>query len=150
MTLTYPFDTSLDHAQMAKFYQRIRSSPPSAPSSASSSGSSATLRLKKERWELEALYIHPQYQRRGYGVEALRWGIEIASQEKVEIWVWSTSAGKRVYLKSGFEIVGRIGFEDLLEAQRTLGSGDGSGGKLERDRDGEGEAIWVMVWRPPE
>src|SRR5438067_1371747 len=80
MTITYPFDPSINHTHMSNFQHRIRSSPSPFPSG-------QKLTLPKERWELEALYIAPQYQRNGYGMEALNWGIETAKKEGVEVWV---------------------------------------------------------------
>ncbi|RAO72799.1 uncharacterized protein BHQ10_008811 [Talaromyces amestolkiae] len=112
---------------MNNFQHRIRSPLPSGQK----------ISLPAERWELEALYIAPQYQRQGYGMEALKWGLETAKEEGVEIWVWSSDAGKRVYEKAGFEGVGRIGFGDLVSSCRKVVE-DG----------GEGEvAVWVMRWR---
>jgi GNAT superfamily N-acetyltransferase len=133
MTITYPFDTSIDHTHMSNFRQRIRSAPSPLPNN-------QKVTLPKERWELEALYIAPEYQRRGYGMEALNWGLETAREEGVEVWVWSSNAGKRVYERAGFEVLGRIGFGDLLS---DTNKEDGDGGGVE----GEDVAVWVMRWR---
>lgn len=73
----------------------------------------------KERWELEAMYIHPVYQRRGYGTQALEWGVQRALHESVRIWVWSTEAGKPLYLKNGFVEVGRVEFSSMIPGTAT-------------------------------
>ncbi|KAF3397488.1 hypothetical protein DPV78_007960 [Talaromyces pinophilus] len=132
MTLTYPFDPSVNHTHMSNFQHRIRSAPSPFPSG-------QKLTLPKERWELEALYIAPQYQRKGYGMEALKWGIETAKREKVGVWVWSSDVGRKLYEKAGFEGLGRIGFGDLLSSDT----------KKEEDDAGEDDevAVWVMRWR---
>ncbi|KAE8547882.1 hypothetical protein EYB25_009675 [Talaromyces marneffei] len=140
MTLTYPFDTSINHTHMTNFQRRVRTAPSPLPSG-------QKLKLPRERWELEALYIAPDYQRRGYGMEALKWGLDVAREEGVDVWVWSSDSGKKVYEKGGFEAVGRIGFGDLLsDATLTNKNNDDSVG--DGDGDGDGEvAVWVMVWR---
>jgi Acetyltransferase (GNAT) family len=139
MTITYPFDTSINHTHMAKFQQRIRSRSPQHHQHSHRRPTPA-----KERWELEALYIHPQHQRHGYGSLALQWGIETARKEDVEIWVWSTQAGKRLYLNSGFEIVGRIGFEDLVAIDDISFDGET---RQQEERLEEGTAVWAMIWK---
>lgn len=139
MTLTYPFDTSINHSHMSNFQHRIRSAPSPLPSG-------QKLTLPKERWELEALYIAPQYQRQGYGMEALKWGIGVAKEEGVEIWVWSSDAGRKVYRKAGFEVLGRIGFGDLLSSN-TDDKRDGEGGTTREDKEEDEVAVWVMRWR---
>ncbi|EED13884.1 conserved hypothetical protein [Talaromyces stipitatus ATCC 10500] len=123
MTLSYPFDRSINHTNMTKFHHRIHSCPSPLP---------ANHKLPRERWELEALYIAPSHQRQGYGIEALSWGINVAKEERVEIWVWSSDSGRRLYEKGGFEVLGRIGFGDLLDNSITQDSEVG---------------VWVMVWR---
>lgn len=70
-------------------------------------------------------------------MEALSWGIGVARQEKVEIWVWSSDAGKRVYENAGFEVLGCIGFGDLLAS-------------ISNDGNGDEVTVWVMVWRDKE
>lgn len=137
MTITYPFDSSINHAHMSQFQHRIRSAPCPFPNG-------QKLTLPRERWELEALYIAPEYQRKGYGMEALTWGVGVARDEKVEVWVWSSDAGKRVYEKAGFEGLGRIGFGDLLSPLLLHQEDSSNNGK-------EGEvAVWVMRWRDRE
>ena len=143
MTLSYPFDTSINHPHMSNFQHRIRSAPspllsPSSSSSCSSPDRQAKLTLPCERWELEALYISPEHQRKGYGTEALTWGLNMAREEKVQIWVWSSDAGKPAYQKVGFEVLGRIEFGDLLVD--TIDTTDAAS-------DGSKEvAVWVMRW----
>lgn len=138
MTFTYPFDTSINHPHKTKFIQRIRRAPTSL--------SPPHEKLPRERWELEALYISPSHQRRGYGTEALLWGQKVAQEENVEIWIWSSDAGKSLYLKGGFEVVGRIEFGDIV-----LGSSAVSLRECERNMSGdeddcESPNIWIMVW----
>lgn len=87
---------------MVQFMSHIKTGPSPDPS-------------EKERWELEAMYIHPLYQRRGFGGKALEWGLERARQEQVRIWVWSTDAGKPLYLKNGFNEVGKVDFGGMVD-----------------------------------
>lgn len=99
---------------MLEFVKKLKTGPCPAPSD-------------KERWELEAMYIHPLYQRRGFGGKALEWGVERARQEEVRIWVWSTDAGKGLYLKNAFDEVGRVDFGGMIP-------------------NSDGVTVTVMVW----
>ncbi|CRG82933.1 hypothetical protein PISL3812_00280 [Talaromyces islandicus] len=107
LSIRYPFDSSIDRHRMAQFVNRLKSGPCPEPS-------------EKERWELEAMYIHPLYQRRGFGGRALQWGVERALQERVRIWVWSTDAGKPLYLKNGFDEVGKVDFGDIIHHSEAV------------------------------
>jgi GNAT superfamily N-acetyltransferase len=114
LSIKYPFDSSIDRPRMVQFMRHLKTGPSPGPS-------------EKERWELDAMYIHPLYQRRGFGGKALEWGIERAQQEDVRIWVWSTDAGKTLYLKNGFAEVGRVDFGGMIP-------------------DSAGVTVSVMVW----
>jgi hypothetical protein len=81
-------------------------------------------------------------------MEALSWGLEIAREENVEVWVWSSDQGKGLYEKAGFEGLGRIGFGDLLSDATTTTPTTPTNNKDESGKGGEEVAVWVMVWRP--
>lgn len=74
--------------------------------------------------------MHPQYQGRGIGATLLRWGLEKAQEAGLEAYLESTSAGRALYRKNGFEHIEELDI-DL-----------GQWGAPEPIR------VWVMKWQP--
>ncbi|KAL3477637.1 acyl-CoA N-acyltransferase [Aspergillus californicus] len=60
------------------------------------------VRMRK-RFELDALYVHPDYQRRGVARGLLEWGIAEAERLGLPVYLEATVAGRPVYERSGFE-----------------------------------------------
>ena len=52
--------------------------------------------------------MHPHYQRRGFGADLARWGVELASLEGYAQGVHATKVGQKVYKQVGFEEVGTL------------------------------------------
>jgi GNAT superfamily N-acetyltransferase len=61
------------------------------------------------------MYIHPRYQRRGYGTQALRWGLDQATRERVPVLAKSTSQGYRLYHQAGFQSIKKLDFGGLFD-----------------------------------
>ena len=65
--------------------------------------------LKGKRHALMAtLVVSPEYQRCGVGKALLEWGLNKCDQEKLECWIDATDEGKGLYLKHGWEEVGKL------------------------------------------
>jgi GNAT superfamily N-acetyltransferase len=56
----------------------------------------------RESWELNGMYVSPDWQRRGVGNMLLQWGLERAAGEYVPIVCKSTSVGVYFYEHAGF------------------------------------------------
>lgn len=54
--------------------------------------------------DLDLLAVHPSFQGRGLASKLLRWGLECADEEGVEVFLTSSPDGRRLYEKYGFEI----------------------------------------------
>ncbi|KAF3921873.1 hypothetical protein AA313_de0209924 [Arthrobotrys entomopaga] len=52
---------------------------------------------------LNILVVDPKYQRRGIGEALVRWGVNKAIKENIPSTLEASRAGKKVYLKCGFE-----------------------------------------------
>ncbi|KAL4866235.1 hypothetical protein BDV12DRAFT_138390 [Aspergillus spectabilis] len=59
----------------------------------------------RKRVELEGLFVHPEYQRRGIARELLQWGLEEAEKLGLEVYLEATPAGRPFYSRCGFETV---------------------------------------------
>ncbi|KAL4739960.1 acyl-CoA N-acyltransferase [Aspergillus similis] len=59
--------------------------------------------MLRKRVELEALLVHPDYQRKGIAKRLLAWGIEEAERLGIDTWLEATEQGRPVYEKSGFQ-----------------------------------------------
>ncbi|KAL3443400.1 hypothetical protein BJX65DRAFT_199540 [Aspergillus insuetus] len=63
------------------------------------------------RIELDVLYVHPDYQRRGIASDLLKWGFEKSEQLGLPIYLEATAEGRPVYERYGFETVKVQGFD---------------------------------------
>ncbi|KAJ5900014.1 Acyl-CoA N-acyltransferase [Penicillium taxi] len=52
---------------------------------------------------LDILGVHPSYQGRGLAGKLLRWGLERADEQGVEVYLNATPSGRPVYAKHGFQ-----------------------------------------------
>ncbi|KAJ5183801.1 hypothetical protein N7492_001417 [Penicillium capsulatum] len=57
----------------------------------------------RPHYYLEILGVHPNYQRRGLASRLLKWGLERADQDGVEVYLSSSPEGKPMYEKYGFQ-----------------------------------------------
>ncbi|KAH8703801.1 hypothetical protein BGW36DRAFT_404116 [Talaromyces proteolyticus] len=115
------WDSSISISRLAQYIQRLYTAPPRA-----------ALGIPDERWDIEAIYVLPHHQRRGFGTTLLRWVIDRAVEEGVQMCVWSTEAGRALYLNAGFTEVGTIDFTDMREGN-----------------DGGQGMVRIMTWRLP-
>jgi GNAT superfamily N-acetyltransferase len=88
-------------------------------SETSSSTSGANGEKKKllkfpPRIELDVLYVHPNYQRRGIASDLLKWGFEKSEELGLPIYLEATAEGRPVYERYGFETVKVQGFDARL------------------------------------
>ncbi|KAJ5946904.1 acetyltransferase [Penicillium verhagenii] len=60
---------------------------------------------------LQALVTSPDYQHQGVGSQLVKWGTELATVERLSCWCHASPAGNELYLKSGFQEVGRNEYE---------------------------------------
>ncbi|KAJ5713393.1 uncharacterized protein N7483_010574 [Penicillium malachiteum] len=51
---------------------------------------------------LQAMVVHPDYQRQGIGAELIQWGVDRADKEKLSCWCHASPAGYQPYFKAGF------------------------------------------------
>lgn len=56
-----------------------------------------------EFWELDGMYVDPDYQRRGLGQMLLNWGLNQARTEHVPIVTKSSPVGVYLYERNGFK-----------------------------------------------
>ncbi|KAL4773532.1 acyl-CoA N-acyltransferase [Aspergillus nidulans var. acristatus] len=59
--------------------------------------------ILRKRVELEAILVHPEYQRKGIAKRLLAWGIEEAKRLGVDLWLEATEEGRPVYERAGFQ-----------------------------------------------
>ncbi|KAL1987729.1 hypothetical protein VTN96DRAFT_2569 [Rasamsonia emersonii] len=105
IALYYPFDSTINLRHMSQVHPILFQHPPPVD---------PTL-LFPERWEINAMYIHPRFQRRRFGTQALQWGLDQAMRESVPVLVKSTSQGYRLYHRAGFRSLGRLDFRGLFD-----------------------------------
>ena len=69
---------------------------------------------QEDNFYLHILTINPEYQRRGVGGKLLEWGTQQADKHNEKIYLEASPAGRGLYLRHGFEIVGtlEVGSED--------------------------------------
>lgn len=84
-----------------------------------------------EAWELNLLFVHPDWQRKGIGKKLMKWGFETAQEERVPIIVKSSPLGGAAYRAAGFKSINDI---PLMEFFDTLAFG--------------GEVSKCWVWQP--
>lgn len=53
--------------------------------------------------DLEILGVHPAYQGRGLASKLLKWGLQRADEEGVEVYLSSSPEGRPMYEKNGFQ-----------------------------------------------
>lgn len=53
--------------------------------------------------DLQTIAVHPSHQRRGVGKLLMKWGINIAKQMRVPVYLEATHEGVPLYKKCGFE-----------------------------------------------
>lgn len=104
-----------------------------------------------QHWELELLGTLPEFRRRGVGKVGLNWGFQRAREDGVPLVVTSSIAGERLYLATGFKVVGNISMMpedggDAGEMGRRLKE------KMEHEDFGLGVGnglSWnALVWEP--
>ncbi|CBX91783.1 hypothetical protein LEMA_P044890.1 [Plenodomus lingam JN3] len=61
-----------------------------------------------ERIEAPSLAILPEFQRMGVGKRLMAWALDRANAEQVPIFADASTKGLPLYLKGGFEIIGRV------------------------------------------
>jgi GNAT superfamily N-acetyltransferase len=57
------------------------------------------------RVELETVFVHPAYRRRGVASALLEWEIDQAERLGLLVYLEATEEGRRVYERVGFEVV---------------------------------------------
>lgn len=62
----------------------------------------------EEHWHLKMLAVDPKWQRNGIGQMLVRWGLEKAQNEGVSAGLEASDAGGPMYLKLGFEEIGKF------------------------------------------
>jgi GNAT superfamily N-acetyltransferase len=56
--------------------------------------------------EIGGIFVHPDYQKRGYGKQILDYLLQQAKTKKlIQVWLDATPIAKDMYLKAGFEVV---------------------------------------------
>jgi GNAT superfamily N-acetyltransferase len=63
------------------------------------------------RIELDVLYVHPDYQRRGIASDLLKWGFDKSEELGLPIYLEATAEGRPVYERYRFETVKVQGFD---------------------------------------
>ncbi|KAL5338211.1 acyl-CoA N-acyltransferase [Aspergillus crustosus] len=95
------------YAAITRGSRAVLSVPASDASSSSASGYDVDGEGKgcvlSRRLELEGLFVHPDYQRRGIARALMQWGIEEADRLGLEIYLDATAAGRPFYTTCGFE-----------------------------------------------
>ncbi|KAL4780615.1 acyl-CoA N-acyltransferase [Aspergillus varians] len=66
-------------------------------------GEGSRVEKLKKRVELSSLVVHPDFQGKGIGKELMKWGLEEAERLGLPLYLESTSAGRPLYEKIGFE-----------------------------------------------
>ncbi|KAJ5740136.1 acetyltransferase [Penicillium malachiteum] len=51
---------------------------------------------------LQAIVVHPDYQRQGIGAMLIQWGVDRAGKERLSCWCHASPAGFQLYFKQGF------------------------------------------------
>ncbi|KAL2852065.1 hypothetical protein BJY01DRAFT_100466 [Aspergillus pseudoustus] len=67
------------------------------------SSESGEITKLQRRVELIAIYVHPDYQRRGIASNLLKWGFEESERLQLPIYLEATEEGRPVYERLGFE-----------------------------------------------
>ena len=68
-----------------------------------------------ESWEINALFVHPDYQRQGLASRLLAWGKERCTEEKIPLLVAGSPVGGLAYKHAGFRSIGVSGFGEYFD-----------------------------------
>ncbi|KAF2683304.1 hypothetical protein K458DRAFT_452810 [Lentithecium fluviatile CBS 122367] len=90
---------------------------------------------------LNILFTHPDYRRKGIGSMLVQWGIDTAKSLGVEFWLNSTSVGKPLYDKFGFELVKKNTLVPKTENPDEM---------WQQTKEKFGEIIFWTMWLPKE
>ncbi|KAL4899930.1 hypothetical protein BDW74DRAFT_162710 [Aspergillus multicolor] len=84
-------------------------------------GNEGGIKLRR-RIELEALFVHPDYQGRGIGKRFLAWGVEQAERLGLDLYLEATEAGRPLYEKTGFQGLKKVdyGLDGVGETSLTF------------------------------
>lgn len=89
--------------------------------------------------DLNIIYTHPDYRRRGVADVMLNWGKQKADEMGVEMWLDATEQGVPVYLKHGFTVV----HVNHIRAKKQ------NPGELWKKTEHElGDMTFWTMWRP--
>lgn len=77
--------------------------------------------------DLDILGTHPKHHGRGIASQLLKWGLERADRDGLEVFLSASPAGKPIYEKKGFRVVE---MEEVARGyvQSYMLRGNGSGG----------------------
>jgi GNAT superfamily N-acetyltransferase len=76
---------------------------------------------------LTGLNVAPQHQRKGVGSALMKWVTDEADKHGVYMWVHSSEGAYKVYLNSGFEVVGTLDVDlDAYSPGPPPGEGEGA------------------------
>lgn len=74
-----------------------------------------TMAKAKKKWfddeygtkklHLRILATHPDYQRRGAGIQHCNWGMKLAKEQKVPVTLFSSPLGQKLYSHIGFDLL---------------------------------------------
>ncbi|KAL4978841.1 acyl-CoA N-acyltransferase [Aspergillus desertorum] len=64
--------------------------------------------MLQKRVDLDALFVHPDYQGKGIAKRLLAWGIEEAERLGADVYLEATEAGRPVYEKTGFQTIKEV------------------------------------------
>ncbi|KAL2865307.1 GNAT family N-acetyltransferase [Aspergillus lucknowensis] len=89
---------------------RVGTPIPGGGSGGSGEGDVGKLRLRR-RVELETIFVHPGYQRRGVASALLDWGVGEAERLGLLVYLEATEEGRPLYERFGFEVVREVDFD---------------------------------------
>jgi GNAT superfamily N-acetyltransferase len=69
----------------------------------------------QESWELNGMYVSPDWQRRGVGKMLLQWGLTKAADERVSVVCKSSSVGVYFYEHAGFRSTEKQMFDPYFD-----------------------------------
>lgn len=63
---------------------------------------------RSQTWLLDFLMVDPKYQRKGFGRDLVRFGVELAAKDGICASLIASEIGEALYMSCGFEPVGYI------------------------------------------